>query len=198
MIEKKFKSLVDSFLRGEISSAETAWMAEDLHHRRERRDLFIERIEDYLDLFLRLADPVDERLRQLLLKDLSHVDVRDIERAMPRQRNQIPAREIEEWRGGEPRGGGRGFPPRIWGFPPVPSSGISLSMRKTSAIRSPPSRRIGRRIPPRPREGSFGGIPLWRKTSDSQGGSFLCSASFGDFDHFRHIFLYGAVFLSRA
>lgn len=97
MIEKKFKSLLESFLRGDISAAETVWMVEDLRQKRERRDLFIEEIEDYLERFSSgPAESSDEHLRQLLLKDLSRVDVSDIERATPRQRRAIPAKEIEE------------------------------------------------------------------------------------------------------
>ncbi len=101
MIEKKFKSLVESFLRGDISSAETVWMVEDLHRKRERRDLFIEEVENYLERVPSgSADSSDERLRQLLLKDLAQVDVSDVERATPRRPRPIPAREIEERRRG--------------------------------------------------------------------------------------------------
>ncbi|MFP4353367.1 MAG: hypothetical protein ACLFSZ_10725 [Puniceicoccaceae bacterium] len=99
MIEKKFKSLVGSFLLGEISPAETEWMVEDLREKRERRDLFIEQVEEYLERCSSgVADPCAEHLRELLLKDLSRVGVRDVERATPRQRRPIPAREIEEHR----------------------------------------------------------------------------------------------------
>lgn len=89
MIEKKFKDLLTSYFSGEIGHAEIVWMAEDLHKRRERRDLFIERIEDYLE---NEAGPArrdsDKRLRALLVKDLSQIDIREIELAMPRGRSQ--------------------------------------------------------------------------------------------------------------
>lgn len=98
MIERKFRDLVRGFLCGEISPAETSWMVEDLHRRRERRDLFIEMVEEYLEDFpVSGEDSLSvHNLRELLLRDLTTVDERDIQRAVPRHRSPIAAKEIEE------------------------------------------------------------------------------------------------------
>ncbi|WP_185694761.1 hypothetical protein [Puniceicoccus vermicola] len=87
MIEKKFKDLVLVFLQGEISPAEIEWLVGDLHARRDRRDLFAEAIEYYLENEAGPARRVsDQRLRDILLRDLSKIEVRDLELAMPRRR----------------------------------------------------------------------------------------------------------------
>ncbi|MGE9290038.1 MAG: hypothetical protein ACQKBT_03550 [Puniceicoccales bacterium] len=86
MIEKKFKDLVLAFLKGEIGPAEMDWLVGDLRQRRDRRDLFADAVEYYLENEAGPARRVsDQNLRELLVKDLAQVDVRELERAMPRR-----------------------------------------------------------------------------------------------------------------
>ncbi len=94
MLERKFKDLIISFFRAELGAAEISWMVEDLQTRRDRRDLFIEAVQSYLE---HEAGPgrrsSDERLRDLLVKDLTQIDERDLERAMSRRPSPLPAVE---------------------------------------------------------------------------------------------------------
>lgn len=97
MIERKFRELVQCYLRGEISPAEMSWMVEDLHRKRDRRDQFVEEVEDFLETRARdPRAPSDRNLRELLVRDLSEIPEREVERAMPRRHNPIAAKEIEE------------------------------------------------------------------------------------------------------
>jgi len=88
MIEKKFKELVGQFLQGTIGPTEITWITEELQQKRSRRDLFIEQVEDLLE-GLSQSDAENERfapLRRLLLRDLSRVAESDLQRALPRLR----------------------------------------------------------------------------------------------------------------
>lgn|GEM_PF-3232638 len=84
MIEKRFRDLVNSYLHGNIGPAEVSWVVGDLVKSRDRRDLFIEKIEESL---ISLKRDSNERactsLRALLRKDLSQIKVEDLQRAMP-------------------------------------------------------------------------------------------------------------------
>tara|TARA_R100000027_G_scaffold42073_3_gene31435 strand:- start:31614 stop:32351 length:738 start_codon:yes stop_codon:yes gene_type:complete len=95
MIERKFTELVEAFLKGEIGPTESTWLVEELHKRRDRRDLFSEKIEDYLEF---QAGPrrreSDRQLRELLTRDLTTIVVRDIELAKPRRSAPVAAPEI--------------------------------------------------------------------------------------------------------
>lgn len=111
MIEKKFTELVRSFLQGEIGPTESTWLVEELHKRRDRRDLFMEKMEEYLEYD---AGPArresDRQLRELLTRDLTTIQVRDIELAKPRRSTPIPSAEIPEQ---YQQGGGRSEPLKV-------------------------------------------------------------------------------------
>ncbi len=98
MIERKFKELVHSFLHGEISAAEVSWIVEDLHRKRERRDLFNEIVEEFLRDFPNSGDEslAVRNLRELILRDLTTINDRDLRRAAPRQTTSYSAKDIEE------------------------------------------------------------------------------------------------------
>jgi len=87
MLEKKFKDILDSYLHGAASRVELTWMAEDLTKRRDRRDLFTERVEDFI-VSARKAngESSGSALSELLLRDLSKIEVGHLEKAMPERR----------------------------------------------------------------------------------------------------------------
>jgi len=102
MLEKKFREVLYTFLKGESSALEITWLLQDLHKRRERRDLFVELVEEFLT---ERAGPErrasDQRLRALLSRALLEVDENDLQMAMPRRGRpftsyEAPAEVVEE------------------------------------------------------------------------------------------------------
>ncbi|MEM0965893.1 MAG: hypothetical protein AAGJ81_07085 [Verrucomicrobiota bacterium] len=100
MIERRFRELVHSYLSGSVSPTELSWVVEDLHRRRERRDLFLVLVEDFLEAS-KQSDNENQPLKGLLLKDLTHIEQRDLERAMPRQDPLVSS--MEQIQGREPK-----------------------------------------------------------------------------------------------
>jgi len=97
MLEKKFRDLLFSFLNGKVSPLEVSWIAEDLRDRRDRRDLFSEIVEEFLNEFSGQVDATSEqRLRELLARDLSSINDRDLERAMPRKGGAEIASDVSD------------------------------------------------------------------------------------------------------
>lgn len=85
MIERKFRELVEQLFDGNTSPTEIAWITEELQRKRERRDLFIELVEEFLEDYPAKqgeAEPYGP-LRRLLLRDLSRITESDLHRAAP-------------------------------------------------------------------------------------------------------------------
>lgn len=95
MIEKKFRSLVQLFFAGSVNAIELSWLAEELRDRRDRRDLFLDLAQEFLEdraADARHPDPF-ESLRKILIRDLSEVTEKDLRRAMPSNLSSVSSGE---------------------------------------------------------------------------------------------------------